>query len=186
MSILFTEQDDRKGKALKRGVKPNATNDIVDDQLQMAMQGLFQCISHKEKPAKNISLGHLNGNYVTISQNKGGHSHTMGFSNKGVITFYLEEAAFLTARNALIVYDKSEKVLEFEDFCEMICEESDSWITYDKYQVYAYLKRLGFIVMRSKGDISNPTRINYFNRPNISRRLPVWDYLYKDYCMYLV
>lgn len=164
---------------MKRGQK---SSDIEVDQLQKARQSLFECISHKERIPKNTSIGHLQGNYVRISQNKGSHLHTMGFSHKGAITLYLEEAAFLVARNALIVHDKDGEMLEFEDFCEYICQENDGWVTYDKYQVYAYLKRLGFIVMRSKnGNInSKPNCIEQLFFGSSHKPL-VWDYLCRDY-----
>lgn len=74
----------------------------------------------------------------------------MGFSQKGVITLFPEEAAFLVSRDALIVTNEYNQLLGFQDFCEILCEESDGWISFDKYQVYAYLKRLGYIVLRSK------------------------------------
>jgi hypothetical protein len=74
----------------------------------------------------------------------------MGFSQAGVITLYPEEAAFLVSRNALIVTDREGNTFQYQDFCEILCEGDDSWITFDKYQVYAYLKRLGYIVTRSK------------------------------------
>jgi hypothetical protein len=122
----------------------------------------------------------------------------MGFAHQGQITLFLEEAAFLVARNALLVVDQDRSVT-FEDFCQMICEEKDSWITYEKYQVYAYLKRLGFIVLRSKPlqpyenslPIEKPESIYKFvlnavlqwmyGKDQLARRPLVWDYRHKDY-----
>ncbi|CAO3624122.1 unnamed protein product [Mucor fragilis] len=74
----------------------------------------------------------------------------MGFSHQGAITLFPEEAAFLVARNALTVTKHTADPVCFEDYCQLMCERCDGWITFDKYQVYAYLKRLGYIVMRAK------------------------------------
>jgi tRNA splicing endonuclease len=85
--------------------------------------------------------------WTTITVNKGTHLHSMGFSHQGKVTLHAEEAAYLVARNALVVDN-----MDFEGFCEIMYEAGDGFINYDKYQVYAYLKRLGFIVMRAAKD----------------------------------
>lgn len=111
---------------------------------------------------RQCSKGSLRRNrppyWTSISVNKGAHFHTLGFSNEGKITLYPEEAAFLVSRNALVVTDENDNELQFQDFCELLCDnETDGWITFEKYQVYAYLKRLGYIVQRSKSFSVPPT-----------------------------
>jgi hypothetical protein len=138
--------------------------------------------------------------WTSISVNKGTHLRTMGFSQKGSITLFPEEAAFLVSRDALVVTNENDQVLGFQDFCEILCDdETDGWISFDKYQVYAYLKRLGYIVLRSKPvDLSSLIVNNYVINSNSSiwelfmdklttwiykdSRLPlVWNYKYSSY-----
>lgn len=122
----------------------------------------------------------------------------MGFAHQGQITLYPEEAAFLVARNALVAVDQDVS-LSFEHFCQMMCEERDGWITYEKYQAYAYLKRLGYIVLRSKPiksckdpfPMEDPESIWkivlntvlqwIYGRDQLAKRPLVWNYRYKDY-----
>ncbi|KAI8098346.1 uncharacterized protein B0P05DRAFT_576674 [Gilbertella persicaria] len=156
-------------KKLKRGSKANDTAHVDIDQLDKARSALFECIGQVTK-VKNTSRGVLATTfpyYTSILQNKGTHLHTMGFSIKGVITLYPEEAAFLVSRSALIVTAQDKPIL-FEDYCQILCEKGDNWITFEKYQVYAYLKRLGFIVMRAHRPI--PT-------PKAPIQVSVWRYL---------
>ncbi|KAI9472092.1 MAG: hypothetical protein EXX96DRAFT_346110 [Benjaminiella poitrasii] len=196
-----------KKSALKRGVKSSTSS---TDQLANARQALFDCLSQTASQ-KNASHGHLSlQNYWTcITRVKGTHLHTIGFSHQSHITLYPEEAAFLVSRNALVVTKDTDpsQIVPFEEFCEIMCESRDGWITYDKYQVYAHLKRLGFIVMRSKPlKMTRPSPSILPQQPNppvvsvwklildtiaqwiygksnarcVMRPL-VWDYRYRDY-----
>lgn len=73
------------------------------------------------------------------------------------MTLYLEEAAWLMNRHALSVHSQgdhsrandSQTPVNFEDYCALMFGSMDGWITFERYQVYAYLKRLGYIVQRS-------------------------------------
>ncbi|CAO3631376.1 unnamed protein product [Cunninghamella echinulata] len=109
----------------------------------------------------------------------------MGHTIHGKMVLYLEEAAWLLNRYALYVHRKSStatiaitattatttknnnmdspttiadsnKIVTFEDYCALMFTSKDSWITYEKYQVYAYLKRLGYIVQRSPSLSNHP------------------------------
>ncbi|KAI9023770.1 hypothetical protein CLU79DRAFT_748107 [Phycomyces nitens] len=106
-----------------------------------------------EKPKsslKSMSCGKWSSlTYLTtITSTKGNHIHTMGHTLQGNTTLYLEEAAWLISRNALVVTE-DDNPKNFEDFCLQMFKGVDGWITYEKYQVYVYLKRLGYIVQRS-------------------------------------
>ncbi|KAI8389285.1 hypothetical protein BD560DRAFT_381170 [Blakeslea trispora] len=147
----------KNNKALKRGSK----NENSLDRLEAARSALFDCLKTQKRPsAKSSSQGVFSKSYpyyTNITQSKGTHLHSVGFSVKGVITLYPEEAAFLVSRSALVATDGEKDVL-FEDYCEVMCTQSDGWITFDKYLVYAYLKRLGFIVMRASNTPTLPTQ----------------------------
>lgn len=149
LNILLNSKKGQQQKAPKRGNKSTDQNSV-----ESARQALFECIEYKAPISKTSSKGTLQSCspfWTSITTNKGTHLHTIGFSHKGIITLYPEEAAFLVSRNALVVTDDKEKVLGFQDFCEILCDDdTDGWINFDKYEVYAYLKRLGYIVLRSK------------------------------------
>ncbi|KAI8359899.1 hypothetical protein EDC96DRAFT_595861 [Choanephora cucurbitarum] len=193
-SLLLKKKNNVK---LKRGSK---TNDHVNlDRLETARSALFECLSQPPKPsAKSSSKGVLSREYpyhTRIVQNKGTHLHSMGFSLKGVITLYPEEAAFLVSRNALIVVEEereAQRDVLFEDYCEIMCTKSDDWITFDKYLVYAYLKRLGFIVMRAQQPTSSRPKSPSFWRLLLDKMLNwhqrkkthgplAWRYSHKTY-----
>ncbi|KAI7894111.1 uncharacterized protein EV154DRAFT_499388 [Mucor mucedo] len=188
--IDYSRLTNKKGnKAPKRGLK---ATQVQDSSVERARNALFECISVPPKIPKQCSKGILKKDaYTSISVNKGTHLRTMGFSQKGVVTLFPEEAAFLVSRDALIVTDENDQPLSFRDFCEILCEESDGWISFDKYQVYAYLKRLGYIVMRSK-----PTNLALLNVETkfINDNCSIWDllvqklthWIYKDSMLPLV
>ncbi|GAN05191.1 tRNA-splicing endonuclease subunit sen54 [Mucor ambiguus] len=146
-------QHSKKSQAPKRGEKANVSHQLDQQQMAKSRQALFECIAHIVPIPKNASEGQLSTSapyYTTITKSKGTHLHSMGFSYQGAITLFPEEAAFLIARNALSVTQHDTDPIRFEDYCQLMCECCDGWITFEKYQVYAYLKRLGYIVMRSK------------------------------------
>lgn len=178
----------KKSQALKRGNKSSQTSSV-----ETARNALFECLEYEGKATKQSSKGVLDRHappyWTRITVNKGTHFHTMGFSHNSTITLYPEEAAFLVSRNALVVTDQEEKTLDFQDFCEILCDpDTDGWISFDKYQVYAYLKRLGYIVQRSKpAQISTVIQSNISNPDSVSiwrlffDKLSSWIYKNKDF-----
>ena len=198
--MLFTLYFSKKNQAPRR---TNKSTEVEHDAVTIAREALFDCIEYQGKMTKQCSKGSIVLDsppcWTTISVSKGTHLHTMGFSHRGAITLYPEEAAFLISRNALIVTDENDKVLNFQDFCQLLCDQdTDGWITFERYQVYAYLKRLGYIVQRSKPFELPPTTIEPYESPSISiwklffdklsywmyrnNDMPlVWNYKYKNY-----
>ncbi|KAI9254522.1 hypothetical protein BDA99DRAFT_159910 [Phascolomyces articulosus] len=81
---------------------------------------------------------------TTVSRHRGTYFRVMGHTVKGALTLYLEEAAWLINMNVLRVPEAG-----LEDYFGLMFTRTDHWITYEKYQVYAYLRRLGYIVQRS-------------------------------------
>lgn len=200
--ILKKNLSKQKNQAPKRGEKANVSNQVTQEQLAKSRQALFECISQHVNIPKNASHGQLDTSlpfYTIITKSRGTHLHSMGFTHSSAIALFPEEAAFLVARNALIV-TQQEDPIQFEDYCEIMCESGDGWITFDKYQVYAYLKRLGFIVTRSR---KLPTTTTTTEMPTIEPPMPsifklffdtitnwiqpkqnrplVWDYRYTNY-----
>ncbi|KAI8088856.1 uncharacterized protein BX664DRAFT_358489 [Halteromyces radiatus] len=140
---------------------------------------LFELVGETKPLAAQHSIGVLTATdnnhepwITTILQKKGTHYQYMGHSFQGNMVLYLEEAAWLMNRRALCIYSKPESalkattskssdltgisinnnddtILTFEDFCSFMFASKDGWITFEKYQVYAYLKRLGYNVQRS-------------------------------------
>ncbi|KAI8880750.1 hypothetical protein K501DRAFT_286712 [Backusella circina FSU 941] len=168
-------------KLIKRGRKDTP----IDSR-----QALFQCIADKGTIPKAVSHGKLDPfppHWTTITINKGTHLHSMGFTHQGKVKLHTEEAAYLIARNALVVENT-----DFERYCEMMYEAKDGFINYDKYQVYAYLKRLGFIVMRAAKEENIPSTQTLLRESIVDRVLHwlysrnkngplVWDYKCRHY-----
>ncbi|KAL0074053.1 hypothetical protein J3Q64DRAFT_1833198 [Phycomyces blakesleeanus] len=150
-TLLSSRQ--RGKQAPKRGSKESEPNESLaqKNELESSRDALFMLIGEKPKGGqKSMSHGHWSQltHLTTITSTKGNHVHTMGHTIQGHIALYLEEAAWLISRNALEVTENDNPKL-FEDFCLQMFKGADGWITYEKYQVYVYLKRLGYIVQRS-------------------------------------
>ncbi|CAO3703699.1 unnamed protein product [Rhizopus stolonifer] len=144
-----------------------------------AQEALFQCLENKGRLQKSVCQGIVESGGVRITVSKGTHLHTVGFSHQGHIRLHPEEAAFLVSRNALVVRD-GDRVLDFEDLVELIVD--DVWLTLDKYQVYAYLKRLGYIVVRAKvSDQSVFTENTNQMSRSLQKKPLVWNYACSDY-----
>lgn len=194
----------KKTRAPKRGNKSTDTSNEHDQSsVEAARNALFECIQVKPNLPKQCSRGQLNQlaapYWTTITVSKGTHLRTVGFANKGTVTLFPEEAAFLVSRDALVVTNQDDQVLKFQDLCMLLCDmDTDGWITFDKYQVYAYLKRLGYIVLRSKYSVPTNKAIDSPATTNTSlwdlfcsnlsrwiyknnRLSLVWDYKYTSY-----
>ncbi|KAG0165024.1 hypothetical protein DFQ28_009373 [Apophysomyces sp. BC1034] len=146
-STLLTRSR-QKGK-LKRGAKDFAPQSSAtqDNAVANARNALFEVIAEERKGSiKTTSTGIFDqdGGLTTIVQNKGTHLHTMGHTLDGKITLYPEEAAWLLSRSALVANDKHNNPCKMEDYYNFMFAESDSWITFEKYQAYsAYDRCLG-------------------------------------------
>ncbi|KAI8976543.1 hypothetical protein BDB01DRAFT_803333 [Pilobolus umbonatus] len=167
-------------KGLKKGTKET-------DRLEECRQVWYDCISDKGHVPRTVSYGTLEENgWTTIRVNKGPHLHTMGFSHEGKITLYLEEAAYLVSRNALVVVDTQDRPVPFQHYCRLLCEED----RYDHYQVYVYLKKLGYTVTKVDTRTDN---MSLLPLKSVSvyqqwcqwlypyRRPLTWDYRYSTY-----
>ncbi|KAG0173117.1 tRNA-splicing endonuclease subunit sen54 [Apophysomyces sp. BC1021] len=138
-STLLTRSR-QKGK-LKRGAKDFAPQSSAtqDNAVANARNALFEVIAEERKGSiKTTSTGIFDqdGGLTTIVQNKGTHLHTMGHTLDGKITLYPEEAAWLLSRSALVANDKHNNPCKMEDYYNFMFAESDSWITFEKYQRY--------------------------------------------------
>ncbi|SAM01152.1 hypothetical protein [Absidia glauca] len=149
----------------KRGNKTFAPDDSSTQQtaLEQSRGALWDLIGEVKPLAGQHSIGVLSNDSglwtTTITQKKGTYYQFIGHSNQGNMTLYLEEAAWLMNRHALSVHSQggllqsgtndSQTPVNFEDYCALMFGSMDGWITFERYQVYAYLKRLGYIVQRS-------------------------------------
>ncbi|CAO3632178.1 unnamed protein product [Cunninghamella blakesleeana] len=89
--------------------------------------------------------------YALYVHRKSKSSHDSNNDNNGNKNddYQLESSSSTkTAYTSTIDKNMKENV-SFEDYCNLMFTSMDGWITYEKYQVYAYLKRLGYIVQRS-------------------------------------
>ncbi|CAO3594486.1 unnamed protein product [Absidia cylindrospora] len=178
-STLLNKTKKGGGGAPKRGKKTFAPDDTSTQQksLDQSRDALFELIGETKPLATQHSIGILNDNSdhtwtTTLQQKRGTYYQFMGHAVQGNMVLYLEEAAWLMNRHALscsitqsgssllnitttgVEYLGDDTIaptsmVTFEDYCSLMFTSMDGWITYEKYQVYAYLKRLGYIVQRS-------------------------------------
>ncbi|KAI8143695.1 hypothetical protein BJV82DRAFT_656669 [Fennellomyces sp. T-0311] len=130
----------------RRGQKENIYSASQEEAIQQSRDALFSVIDEKKKVSdKNLSHGILDRatGLTTLTRSKGTHLRVMGHSIKGSMTLYPEEAAWLINMNALHVPDAT-----LETYFGLMFTNTDKWISFEKYQVYAYLRRLGYIVHR--------------------------------------
>ena len=97
-----------------------------------------------------------------LTVNKGTHFVSMGHTLRGQIYLYPEEALYLVDRGSLLVEHHGLDMtvqemwsvyftcahVSYQDQDSQCAHEQDSTLAMDRYLVYAYLKRLGFVVIR--------------------------------------
>ncbi|KAI7851437.1 hypothetical protein BDC45DRAFT_515773 [Circinella umbellata] len=131
----------------RHGQKENVYDPSKESSIDQSRDALFAVIDEKKKVSgKNMSYGTLDRTtgLTTVSRHRGTHFRVMGHMVKGSMTLYLEEAAWLINMNTLSISEAG-----LEDYFSLMFSKSDNWITFEKYQVYTYLRRLGYIVRRS-------------------------------------
>ncbi|KAI9484466.1 hypothetical protein BDB00DRAFT_134588 [Zychaea mexicana] len=140
----------------KHGQKENVYDPSQENSLEESRNALFAVIDERKKVnEKNLSLGTLDRvtGLTSVSRYKGTHFRVMGHTVKGCMMLYPEEAAWLINMSALRIEsdddDDDDDTTGLEDYFEFMFAQKDGWITFEKYQVYAYLRRLGYIVRRS-------------------------------------
>ncbi|CAJ0764300.1 10075_t:CDS:2, partial [Entrophospora sp. SA101] len=93
-------------------------------------------------------------NKALVTTIKGNHFHNMGHSISGQQWLLPEETLFLLERGSLVVYYDNTPISLQQAYNLMICD----WLSFEKYQmkkdqnkkiVYAYLKRIGYTVLRT-------------------------------------
>ncbi|GBB87917.1 hypothetical protein RclHR1_01440032 [Rhizophagus clarus] len=154
---LFAKERKRGGGIPKRGSKdfePDGSED-QHDALTSSLNALQKALSEE----RNVSSRQLckaiwHGTPISkakITVNKGSHFHNMGHAVKGEMWLYPEECLFLMDRCSLSMQYCGVDMSLQHAYCEII----GGWLTLEKYQVYAYLKRIGFTVLRAQESQSN-------------------------------
>ncbi|CAG8440846.1 8049_t:CDS:2 [Acaulospora morrowiae] len=141
------------GKSLKRGgVKKNEKVELdqgQEDLLKESLQELKRALEEERSTSsRNICKGMWCDspvNKVLVTVIRGNHFHNMGHSINGEHWLYPEEALFLLERGALTADFEGVPVSIQQAYMLMMRE---SRLTLEKYQVYAYLKRIGYTVTR--------------------------------------
>lgn len=99
---------------------------------------MFEVLEEKRfVSSKNVSKGVLDRSkhVVTVHTTRGPHFQSVGRSINGLITLSLEEACFLMNMDALEVTDESDMPVTFRDIYMAVCNASDGWCSFDRYQV---------------------------------------------------
>ncbi|CAO3667784.1 unnamed protein product [Umbelopsis ramanniana] len=113
---------------------------------------MFEALTEKRLvSAKSISKGILDrdSQLVLVRAPRGNYFQSIGRSVKGTLTLYLEEACFLMNVGQLHIEDYEGKTISFRDLYVAVLNSADGWCSFERYQTYAYLKRLGYHVIRS-------------------------------------
>ncbi|ORX49140.1 hypothetical protein DM01DRAFT_1409604 [Hesseltinella vesiculosa] len=168
-----------KGGVFKRGNKAFAPDD-TDQQasaLTSARQAFYELIGEKRPLTGSHCSGILNredgSTLVTVP--KGNHLKVMGHSVHGKLYLHLEEAAWLIDRQAMDVRTSDNAHGTFADYCALMFSSSDGWISYEKYQVFAFLKRLGYIVRRAPSHSLQPAK----DEQAVVPRQALWSWMYQ-------
>ncbi|KAI8059463.1 hypothetical protein BC940DRAFT_338207 [Gongronella butleri] len=134
-----------KSKKPQRGSKTFAPADQDQDKVERARHALYELIGEERAQKGGVCSGELvSGGLTRLTAEKGTHVRVLGHALQGAVHLHLEEAAWLMNRQGLIVPEKT-----LADFYAMICTSHDGWISFERYQAYAFLKRLGYIVRRA-------------------------------------
>ncbi|RIA99168.1 tRNA-splicing endonuclease subunit sen54 N-term-domain-containing protein [Glomus cerebriforme] len=120
----------------------NALQNALSEERNVSSRQLCKAIWHRAPISKAM---------ITVS--KGSHFHNMGHAIKGKMWLYPEECLFLMDRCSLSMQYCGVDMSLQHAYCEIIGE----WLTLEKYQVYAYLKRIGFTVLRAQPSPSSST-----------------------------
>ncbi|RGB34374.1 hypothetical protein C1646_760647 [Rhizophagus diaphanus] len=156
---LFAKEKKRGGGIPKRGSKdfePDGSEN-QHDALTSSLNALEKALSEE----RNVSSRQLckaiwHGAPISkamITVNKGSHFHNMGHAIKGEMWLYPEECLFMMDRCSLSMQYCDVDMSLQQAYCEII----GGWLTLEKYQVYAHLKRIGFTVLRAQQSYSNIT-----------------------------
>ncbi|ORX92104.1 hypothetical protein K493DRAFT_303562 [Basidiobolus meristosporus CBS 931.73] len=153
----------------KRGSKDFAPDgsDIHEENLKEARKALQEVISEERIPntlvfSKITTLSSVTDsalcntsqlsqgiwlpleNRVEITVKKGTQFNTMGYNEKAKIFLHPEEALFLLERGALIILHHNVPMSLQQGYATLLSQSCP----FEKYQVYAYLKRLGYIALK--------------------------------------
>eukprot|EP00842_Homolaphlyctis_polyrhiza_P000622 jgi/Hompol1/1560/HPOL_003422-RA len=158
-------QDRPNFRSLLRGgsTKLRQTQLLSDDKARAAAlaehyAAVSQAVSEQRRIPKSkmciAELDRITGT-ITVTTIKGLYMKSMGKTVRGVTTLLPEEALFLMDIGALethlngIRMSLQQAFATFIHFSDHYCQNPCSLhISHTRYQVYAYLKRLGFIVFR--------------------------------------
>ncbi|KAF0551987.1 tRNA-splicing endonuclease subunit Sen54 [Gigaspora margarita] len=150
LTFATKERKSGVGGILKRGVKDfepdgsNRQNELLTESLNTLQDFLQEERSGSSRQICKATWHPAPINKAHITTIHGNHFHNMGHTIKGEIWLYPEEALLLMERGALVI-DYDDVPMSIQHAYTMLIRE---WLTLEKYQVYAYLKRIGYTVIR--------------------------------------
>ncbi|CAG8613412.1 4225_t:CDS:10 [Funneliformis mosseae] len=134
----------------------NALQKALSEERNVSSRQLCKAIWHPAPISKAM---------ITVS--KGSHFHNMGHAVEGKMWLYPEECLFLTDRCSLSIQCHDVEMSLQHAYCEMI----GGWLTLEKYQVYSYLKRIGFTVLRTQYSQSAQSSSNIMSTSSLSSQM---------------
>ncbi|CAG8467789.1 1686_t:CDS:10 [Dentiscutata erythropus] len=150
LTFATKEKKSGGGGILKRGIKdsePDGSirqNELLTESLNTLQNFLQEERSGSSRQICKATWHPAPINKAHVTTIRGNHFHNMGHSIKGEMWLYPEEALLLMERGALVI-DCDDVPMSIQHAYTMLIRE---WLTLEKYQVYTYLKRIGYTVIR--------------------------------------
>ncbi|KAI8576390.1 hypothetical protein K450DRAFT_257070 [Umbelopsis ramanniana AG] len=161
------KQKKRKGKDISwQGQKDFEPDESITqhEKLQASHDAMFEALTEKRLVStKGISKGVFDrdAQLVLVRAPRGNYFQSIGRSVKGTLTLYLEEACFLMNVGQLQIEDYEGNSISFRDLYVAVLNSADGWSSFERYQTYAYLKRLGYHVIRSDAILPISHNVNH-------------------------
>ncbi|TPX66048.1 hypothetical protein SpCBS45565_g04728 [Spizellomyces sp. 'palustris'] len=138
--------------ALIRGTKDFAPDgsERQNSALVESRNALYQVLQEERRASKRTlseATWHPNSKTAEVTLHRGTHFQVIGTTVDTTLRLLPEEALFMLERNALTLRYLG-GIVSVQHGYNLLLD--DAGMSMDVYQVYAYLKRLGYIVLRSR------------------------------------
>ncbi|KAK9369131.1 tRNA-splicing endonuclease subunit sen54 N-term-domain-containing protein [Lipomyces kononenkoae] len=171
----------------KRGEKeyePTGSRSDVDN-LDESRQAMYTALSGERRHTSKVHISgiwypHLRKARVLVA--RGPHFKSIGKADSnGTIWLLPEEVIYLVERGSMSLYNaKSDTNISLQG-CYAACLAACHG--HERYLVYAYLKRLGFLVQRAT-TFDEYGEENVEKKPNMSKAREIWNFLVRKFIIF--
>ncbi|KAI9101194.1 hypothetical protein DFS34DRAFT_460302 [Phlyctochytrium arcticum] len=126
---------------------PKGTHEELE--ITREVRASFSALLHESRrghyAALNVGIWDPITRLARISAPKGAHFHAIGAASQGIIHLQWQETLFLIERNSLALYH-NDGIVSAQHAFELVLPKQNRSYLLPSYSIYAYLKRLGFIL----------------------------------------